>query len=156
MKKHQPSEKIKILNHKIDPDILILLETMTNKINTDRIISRLGYEHFDYVLPENHCGGIWILWNNVNISAQDILKEQRVIHMLIHDKLIPKESIMSAIYDPAQEIDEDAFWNHLMGINTILDLPWFIIGDFNEMKSLSDKTGGTHLTLHKVVVCELF
>jgi len=46
-KKHQLREEIKILNCKFDPDILILLETMTNKINTDKIISILGYEHFD-------------------------------------------------------------------------------------------------------------
>jgi len=54
-----------------------------------------------------------------------------------------------------QEIGKDAFWNHLMGINTILYLPWCVIGDFNKMECLSDKIGGTHLTLD-LCVCILF
>ncbi|KAJ8435767.1 LOW QUALITY PROTEIN: hypothetical protein Cgig2_019186 [Carnegiea gigantea] len=89
-KKHQLREEIKILNRKICPDILILLEMMTNEVNTHQIISKLGYDHFDYVLPENHCGGIWILWNNDNISVQVFLKEQRAIHLLVHDKIFNK------------------------------------------------------------------
>jgi len=63
------------LNRKIDPDILILVEIMTNKINTDQIIFKLGYEHFDYGLPENRCGGIWVLGSNDNIFAQVLSKE---------------------------------------------------------------------------------
>ena len=55
--KSQPREEIKILNCKLNPDILVLLKTMTNKINTDRLISKLGYEHFDYVHPEISVGG---------------------------------------------------------------------------------------------------
>ena len=58
---------------------------------------------------------------------------------------------MSYIYRPAQEIDKDVIWNHLIGVNTILDLPWCIIGDLNEMECLPDKIGGTHLTLDKVL-----
>jgi len=58
-KKHQLREEIKILNRRINVDILILVETMTNRVHIKQIISKLGYDHYDYVLPQNHCGGIW-------------------------------------------------------------------------------------------------
>ena len=43
-----------------------------------------------------------------------------------------------------------------MGISANLDLSWCLIGDFNEMECLSDKIGGTHLTLDKVVRMRTF
>ena len=43
-----------------------------------------------------------------------------------------------------------------MGINNILDLPWCVIGDFNEMECLSDKIGDTHFTSDKVMCMQTF
>jgi len=98
---------------------------------------------------------VWVLWNNDNISVQVLLKEQSVIHILIKDKFIQKECLKSAIYEPAQEIEKGAFWNHLTGIN-ILDVPRCVIGDLYEIECLSDKIGDTHLSLDKVVCMQTF
>jgi len=82
---------------------------MANKFNTNQIISKLGYENFDYVLLENHNGWIWVLWNNYNVSAQVFFKGQRAVYLLVHDKIINKESIVSPLFWLTQEIDKDAF-----------------------------------------------
>lgn len=140
-KKHQIREEIKLLSRRSCPDILILLETMMNKINRESIIAKLGLDHFDYVLPDNHSGGIWVLWNNANISAQILL---------VYDKVIKKESIITGIYGPAQEIEKPHFWNRSKDLHAIFDLPWCIIGDFNEMECIYEKIGGHPLTLKKV------
>jgi len=89
---------------------------MTNKVNADQIISKLGYDHYGYVLPQNHWGGIWILWNDI-IFAQVLFKEQRAVHLLVYNKVIKKESRLSGIL--AQQIDKDAFWNYLTNNNSI-------------------------------------
>ena len=54
----QVMQEIKILNRIHKPNMLFLLETMVNEINLLRILSNLGFRHFDYVLPHNHSGGI--------------------------------------------------------------------------------------------------
>jgi len=49
---------------------------------------------------------------------------------------------ISGIYPPIQQRENEAFWNHLRDLNKIFDLPWCIIGDFNELANPSEKRGG--------------
>jgi len=61
VKKAQVVEKVKFLakNHKID--MIFLLETMFNEKHIKAILPLMGFEHFDYVLPINHSGGLAVL-----------------------------------------------------------------------------------------------
>jgi len=65
--------------------MIFLLETMFNEKNLLKIVPQMGFDYYDYMLPLNHSGGITVLWNNGNIHASTLLKEQRAIHTLIHD-----------------------------------------------------------------------
>jgi len=56
-------------------------------------------------------------------------------------------SIISGVYAPAQAHDKDSFWTHLLQLNGVFDLPWCIIGDFNELAKPSEKRGGKHYPL---------
>ena len=141
-KKHQIREEIRYLIKAKQPDLLFLIETMTGEGYTRKILPQLGFENFDYTLPVNHSGGIWVLWNTKNIMANVLLKEDRAIHMLIFDIISQKFSIISGIYAPAQNGHKDAFWNHLRDLNRIVDMPWCLIGDFNELETPEDKVGG--------------
>ena len=116
---------------------------MISEQTTRKLIAKLGFEHFDFVSPHNHSGGIWVLWNNVNIHANVLLKEDRAIHMLVFDVAIQKLSVISGIYAPAQSGQKDSFWQHLADLNAVVDSPWCLIGDFNELEDLSEKRGAS-------------
>ena len=62
--------------------------------------------------------------------------------MLIHDPDKVQNSIISGIYAPVQPRDKVDFWNHLVELNNIIDLPWCLIGDFNEILCPNEKLGG--------------
>jgi len=49
---------VEFINRTIKPDILILLETMVNDCNAERIVKTLGYQFYDTILTHNHAGGI--------------------------------------------------------------------------------------------------
>jgi len=66
-KKAQLQLEVGFINQTINPDILFLTETMVNEHNTQRIISTLGFRHFEFILPQNHEGGIWVLWKDDNV-----------------------------------------------------------------------------------------
>ena len=145
-KKCQLREEIRYLIKNQQPDLLFLIETMASESTTKNILPQLGFDCYDYTLPVNHSGGIWVLWNTKNIMANVVLKEDRAIHMLVFDVLIQKFSIISGIYAPAQPRHKDVFWSHLHNLNEVFDYPWCLIGDFNELESPTDKVGGTPVT----------
>ena len=141
-KKCQLREEVKYLRTVHQPNLIFLLEIMASDAATQKILPHLGFDHFDYTLPINHSGGIWVLWNKTNIMANVLIKEERAIHMLVFDVQMQKFSIISGVYAPAQPSHKDAFWNHLNSISHVFDNPWCLIGDFNELEYLADKIGG--------------
>ena len=50
--------------------------------------------------------------------------------------------VVSGIYAPAKNHGNDAFWAHLLELNSIIDCPWCLIGDFNDIEDFSEKKGG--------------
>jgi len=63
------------------------------------------------------------------------------------DLAIQKLCIISGIYAPAQLGQKDPFWQHLAELNAVIDSPWCLIGDFNELEDLSEKRGGFSLSM---------
>ena len=150
-KKEHFLEEIRLIQKTHQPDLMFLLETMVSKANTKRLISRFGFQCYDYVNPINHSGGIWVLWNNTNIKANILLKEDRAIHMLVFEYFTQNFSILSGIYAPAQASAKEGFWTHLRHLNEVIDLPWCLIGDFNELEYPTDKKGGLPATTSRLV-----
>lgn len=134
--------EVKFLIRSHQPDLIFLLETLVNDSNISKILPQLGFDHYDFVSPVNHFGGIAVLWSNGNIHASILLKEQRAIHMMVHDTTYASNSILSGIYAPAQNREKDVFWDQLTQMNKIIDIPCCLIGDFNELVCLNDKLGG--------------
>ena len=115
---------------------------MVNEKNLLRIVPNLGFDHFDYVLPSSHSGGIVVLWCNNSIHVSVLLKQPRAIHMLIYDPVSAQPSMVSSIYAPAQANQKAHFWEHLFELNNIIKSHWCLIGDFNELENYNEKRGG--------------
>ena len=45
--------------------------------------------------------------------------------------------------------EKNDLWDHLKHLNDVIDLPWCLMGDFNEMLISSDKIRGCPLTVSK-------
>jgi len=148
-KKSHFQQEVGFINRTIEPDILVLFETMVNECNVARIVPSLGYQYNDTTPPKNHAGGIWLLWNTENVEVNIIAEESRALHCLVHKKSTLKKFVLSAIFAPAQNQEKNDFWHHLKHINDVIDLPWCLIGDFNEILISSDKIRGSPLTVSK-------
>ena len=124
-----------------------LTETMVAESTTKCPISHFGFDYYDFVNPVNHSGGLWVLWNNTNIIANVLLKEQCFIHMLVLDVKTQQLSTISSVYTSIKPSEKSFFWNHLSELNNIIDTPWCIIGDFNELEDRADRGGETNFPL---------
>ena len=99
--------------------------------------------------PVNHSGGIAVLWNNDGIHASLLSKSQRALHLLVHDTGNNQNVILTGVYAPAQSREKEFFWNQLLQFSSVVDLPWCLIGDFNELASPGEKMGGVSYPLSK-------
>jgi len=50
--------------------------------------------------------------------------------------------MVSGVYAPVQQREKESFWNHLLQLSHVVELPWCLIGDFNELANPSEKNGG--------------
>ena len=144
-KKAQLQLEVGFLSRTINSDILILTETMVNEQNAQQIIRTLGFRNFDFILPQNHVGGIWLLWKDNNVDLDNIAKEHRAIHCSVFEKGTNKQCVVTTVYAPTQNHKKPAFWNYLKKLNESITLSWCILGDFNEMLHPFEKIEGTQV-----------
>ena len=142
IKKPQALQELSFLKQNHKSDILFILETLVTYTHLLRILPKLGFDYCKFASPVNHAGGIAVLRNSDNIHASILSKSNRTIHLLVHDTSTSISSIISGIYAPTQQREKDSFWNLLSKSHMIFDLPWCIIGDFNELANPSEKGGG--------------
>ena len=142
LKKPQVVPEVKFLIKSQKPDIMFLIETMINDVNVQKILPTFCFDQFDYVPPINHSGGIAVMWNNDNVHVSVLSKDSRSIHLLVYDIRLQKTSVIFGLYGPAQKRDKHSFWDKLIELNTVIDLPWCLIGDLNEILSPDEKLGG--------------
>ena len=122
VKKPQALQEVKFLIRTHKPDLIFLLETLVNETNICIILPKMEFDHYDFVPLVNHSRGIAVLWNNKNIHASTLLKEQRAIHMLVHDTKNAKNLIISGIYAPTQNRDTHEFWEHQFQLHNVIDI----------------------------------
>ena len=106
---------------------------MVNCRNDHLIIKRLGFQRFSTISPQNHVGGIELLWNEVNIDVNVIAKEPQIMHYIVHDKPNRKQCMILTVYALAQKCEKDEFWDHLKCLHIVVKMPWCLLGSFSEM-----------------------
>ncbi|KAJ8428538.1 hypothetical protein Cgig2_003786 [Carnegiea gigantea] len=70
--------------------------------------------------------------------------------MLVHDPGNSQNILVSGVYGPTKAREKDLFWEHLNRMNSVIDLPWMIVGDLNELELLTDKQGDTPPSLQRM------
>jgi len=109
MKKSQVLQDVMFLKRVHNPNIMFILETMVNTKHITNILPETRFEHFEYVDAVNHYGGIAVLWNNETIYVSILSKEQRAIHLLVHDIEKNQNVIVNGMYAPAQHKKKSRF-----------------------------------------------
>ncbi|KAL4390846.1 hypothetical protein AHAS_Ahas03G0185900 [Arachis hypogaea] len=86
-------------------------------------------------------GGIWICWNDNNISINTIESDPQYIHAKITSPG-REDWFMTAVYANPQPQGRRALWPKLQNLANRMQSPWILTGDFNEIKDPTEKKGG--------------
>lgn len=123
------------------PEFLFLSETISyaNKIEELRI--KLGFAQCFSVDRVGRSGGLAVFWkNNVYCEITGYSRNHVNLNFLNNNVAVWSLSCFYGFPERSRRKDSWDLIRVLAGMST---LPWFIIGDFNDLLAVSDKWGGT-------------
>ncbi|GMI91034.1 hypothetical protein HRI_002772700 [Hibiscus trionum] len=125
----------------LNPSVVFLIETKLRGAQMAQVRRRCGFLNGIDVDAVGRSGGLTIGWkNNCDVSLRSY--SQRHIDVLINDDSDGKTWRLTGFYGTPEKQNRAAAWNLLRQINDSPDIPWLIVGDFNEIAFLNEKEGG--------------
>ena len=124
--------------------VVCLLETRIRESNKDRIFTSIfpGWNllhNYDHAL----LGRIWVCWNRSVVNSTAILCTDQAILFRISVLEDNSSFFCFAIYASNIQNDRRVLWSHLQGCaDYVGSMPWFLVGDFNTTRFVSEKIGG--------------
>jgi exonuclease III len=123
------------------PDILFLSETLSKAHTMEKIRVGLNFNSCLSIDVEGRSGGLSVMWrSSVNCRIENY--SRNFINLIVEDR--EKENWRLTCYYGFHERERRRHaWDLLRNLRDMSDLPWCIIGDFNDLLSHEDKRG-TH------------
>eukprot|EP00253_Pinus_taeda_P003205 PITA_03205 len=137
-------------------DIIFIQETKCS-IQKLRQIHSKWISEFEFleVNAENTAGGILTLWNPHKIGILDAEASKNYLSVVIQPVGERDTFFVTNVYGPQRIDDKLRFLDSLVDLkDRHADIPWIMGGDFNMIKSLSEKKGGTR-ALNKEVTAQV-
>ncbi|KAI9112878.1 hypothetical protein K1719_016195 [Acacia pycnantha] len=123
------------------PCLIFLAETKSESVERLRCVSKLGFDGLSYVPSLGRSGGILAAWNSSFIEVDVINLDRQLIHLRCR---FPNEGwfFVTALYAIPDTTHKQILWSSLNCFASSMVLPWVVVGDFNDIASLSERTGG--------------
>lgn len=113
------------------PQFIFLCETRQNKDKVSRLRYQLGLHGFAGVSSGGLSGGLALFWNDqLCVDFKEI--NERYIDVFV--RVLPSEPMwrMTCVYGEPRTENSHLMWSKLRELKAKYDLPWIILGDFNE------------------------
>lgn len=130
---------IKTLRSMFPFDVLVIFEPRVSGKKARRIIRRLGFNNHLIEEAEGFAKRIRILWDDNRIDMKLLIANHQAVTMLV--TFAGKSWILTSVYASPKSAVRKGLWNLLNDIPNIVDLPWFVAGDFNEIVCANEKVG---------------
>lgn len=129
------------LIHTKKPDVVFLIETMVRANKLEPIKAKLGFEGMFAVDSRGQSGGLVCLWRRSPLVT--ILSySDRHIDMRITEDDNSAGWRLTGFYGVPDRSKRHLGWNLLKSLAGRSNLPWAILGDFNDILLQSEKKGG--------------
>nr|KYP67620.1 LINE-1 reverse transcriptase isogeny [Cajanus cajan] len=125
----------------LHPTLLFLFETHTTFANLASFWRNERYETVAVEEAHGHAGGIWALVQaNCNYSIQLLDSGPQVISLLISKG--DQSFICSGVYGSPCIAQRRILWTHLSQMRSLFQLPWVLLGNFNDILFGHEQRGG--------------
>ncbi|XP_030964009.1 uncharacterized protein LOC115985181 [Quercus lobata] len=135
-------KRVKEMVQKYNPDILVVMETRVGVNRAREITERLPFDGAIRSDAVGFTGGIWVLWNSGKVNVAHLASTEQEIHFTVKVLNSNVVWLFSAVYASPRCAERHILWNNLMKVADLHNMPWVIVGDFNEPLVNDDKFGG--------------
>ncbi|XP_024178006.1 uncharacterized protein LOC112183925 [Rosa chinensis] len=122
-------------------DILAICEPKVQFSRASIALKNLGFTDSRIVEAEGFSGGLWLLWNKNKTQVDFIDDNFQSISVKI---TLPGKPtwMLTVVYASPTHTTRSSLWPYFDNLAAITNLPWMLIGDFNELVSSADKSCG--------------
>uniref|UniRef100_A0A2N9ERH6 CCHC-type domain-containing protein n=1 Tax=Fagus sylvatica TaxID=28930 RepID=A0A2N9ERH6_FAGSY len=125
-----------------NPDILILTETRLGGDRAAELARSFPLDGFLCTNTIGFAGGIWILWKTEVVEVGHLCSTEQEIHASVKVRGSNSLWLISAIYASPRRSERRILWENLKIIASLNNLPWVMLGDFNDILLCEEKWGG--------------
>jgi hypothetical protein len=119
------------LSKKAQAKLIFLCETRQKVEKIKRMRSRLGLRGFTGIVSNGMSGGFALFWvDSLAVDVQEVT--ERYIDVFV--QLSPRDPMwrLTCVYGEPRPENRHLMWSTLQNLKTWYDLPWCVLGDFNE------------------------
>lgn len=125
-----------------DPTMLVVMKTRVGGNRARDITNRLPFDGTIHTETIGRAGRLWLLWNSDRVEVSLLSSSEQEIHTTIKVRASSFNWMFSTIYASPRNAERRILWNNLSNVAELHNMPWVIVGDFNEPLSNADKFGG--------------
>lgn len=114
-----------------NPLIVFLCETCQKKEKMYHLRDRLGLSGFKRVSSEGLSGGLALFWHE-SLSIEIKSCSSRYIDAFVHDGMDKPPWRLTCVYGEPRTENRHFMWETIQRLRAESDLPWLLMGDFNE------------------------
>ncbi|KAL4638398.1 hypothetical protein ACB092_03G143700 [Castanea dentata] len=133
-----------------NPIVMVITETRLSGVRADEIIESLPFDGAVVTDTIGFAGGIWLLWRSDLVQVEALASTEQEIHAIVRVRSQNFNWLINAIYASPRFEERCILWENLKMLADIHDLPWALMGDFNEVLTEEEKSGGNHISQRRV------
>ncbi|XP_062007342.1 uncharacterized protein LOC133724594 [Rosa rugosa] len=88
-------------------------------------------------------GGVWVLWKKTKFQVDVWDSNSQSITVKISGGGL-QDWLLTGLYASPCYSTRQGLWRYLTAVSATTQLPWVVLGDFNELVNFSDKNGGSY------------
>lgn len=127
------------LRRKHYTDFVFLMEMKQQSDYIFGLKKQLGYDHVFTVDPEGLSSGLALMWKDTH-QVTLLSSDKRIIDLKV--SVGASFFFMSCVYGYPVTARRQLVWDRLEFLDLRRDEPWILVGDFYELLSNDDKSGG--------------
>ncbi|GMI79785.1 hypothetical protein HRI_001647800 [Hibiscus trionum] len=125
----------------VNPTVIFFIETKLQSDKMEKVRRKCGYPNGIDVGARGRSGGLCLAWrDDCHVSLRSF--SDRHIDVLITKDSDGSRWRCTGFYGAPEEQNRGESWNLLRQLDDLSEVPWLVIGDFNELLFSFEKMGG--------------